>query len=145
MAYNIWSLSTSDADREGGRVTDTYIQTDVSNTGKGILIGSGDQADKYVVTGDAAGVGAQVMVKGFDSSDTIDVSSFAGVTETLVASLNGDNVEVGIEVAVLDENGEAVLDEDTGEAVTTTEIRATLMGTGLQEEDLSTALILSES
>ena len=108
------------------------------------MIGSGDQADKYVVTGDAAGVGAQVMVKGFDSSDTIDVSSFAGVTETLVASLNGDNVEVGVEVAVLDENGEAVLDEE-GDAVTTTEIRATLMGTGLQQEDLSTALILSES
>ena len=140
-----WSLSTSDADREGGRVTDTYIQTDVSNTGKGILIGSGDQADKYVVTGDAAGVGAQVMVTGFDSSDTIDVSSFAGLDETLVASLNGDTVEVGVEVAVLDADGEAVLDEETGEAVTTTEIRATLMGTGLAEEDLSTALILSES
>ena len=140
-----WSLSTSDADREGGRVTDTYIQTDVSNTGKGILIGSDDQADKYVVTGDAAGVGAQVMVTGFDSSDTIDVSSFAGVDETLVASLNGGTVELGVEVAVLDADGAAVLDEDTGEAVTTTEIRATLMGTGLQEEDLSTALILSES
>ena len=35
-----WSLSTADAVRDGGRITDTYITTDVSNTGKGILIGS---------------------------------------------------------------------------------------------------------
>ena len=33
-----WSLSTSEAVREGGRITDTHIVTDVSNTGKGILI-----------------------------------------------------------------------------------------------------------
>ena len=32
-----WSLSTEQAVREGGRVTDTFIQTDVSNTGKGIF------------------------------------------------------------------------------------------------------------
>jgi len=35
-----WSLSTAEADRSGGRITETYITTDVSNTGKGILIGS---------------------------------------------------------------------------------------------------------
>ena len=35
-----WSLSTAEAVRDGGRITDTYITTDVSNTGKGILIGS---------------------------------------------------------------------------------------------------------
>ena len=37
-----WSLSTAEADRSGGRITDTHIVTDVSNTGKGILIGSDD-------------------------------------------------------------------------------------------------------
>ena len=40
------------ADRSGGRITDTHIVTDVSNTGKGILIGSDTEADTYVVTGD---------------------------------------------------------------------------------------------
>ena len=44
-----WSLSTAEAVRDGGRITDTYITTDVSNTGKGILIGSDTEADTYVV------------------------------------------------------------------------------------------------
>jgi hypothetical protein len=120
-----WSLSTTEAVRDGGRVTDTYIQTDVSNTGKGILIGSDDTDDTYVVNGDAAGVGAEVMVVGFDGSDTIDLSSFAGVDEELTATLNADtgNVELSVD----------------------DEVRLTLLGTGLAEEDLSTALILSES
>ena len=65
-----WSLSTAEADRDGGRITDTYIVTDVSNTGKGILIGSDTEADNYVVTGD--GDAAQIKVVGFDSNDTID-------------------------------------------------------------------------
>jgi hypothetical protein len=120
-----WSLSTTEAVRDGGRVTDTYIQTDVSNTGKGILIGSDDTDDTYVVNGDAAGLGAEVMVVGFDGSDTIDLSSLAGVDEELTATLNADtgNVELSVD----------------------DEVRLTLLGTGLAEEDLSTALILSES
>jgi len=94
-----WSLSTTEAVREGGRVTDTYIQTDVSNTGKGILIGSDNTDDTYVVNGDAAGVGAEVMVVGFDGSDTIDLSSFAGADEELTATLNADtgNVELTVD------------------------------------------------
>ena len=44
-----WSLSTAEAVRDGGRITDTYITTDVSNTGKGILIGSDTESDTYVV------------------------------------------------------------------------------------------------
>jgi len=120
-----WSLSTTEAVREGGRVTDTYIQTDVSNTGKGILIGSDNTDDTYVVNGDAAGVGAEVMVVGFDGSDTIDLSSFAGADEELTATLNADTGNV-----------ELTVDD---------EVRLTLLGTGLAEEDLSTALILSES
>jgi len=120
-----WSLSTTEAVRDGGRVTDTYIQTDVSNTGKGILIGSDQTDDTYVVNGDAAGVGAEVMVVGFDGSDTIDLSSFAGAGEELTATLNADTGNV-----------ELTVDD---------EVRLTLLGTGLAEEDLSTALILSES
>ena len=119
-----WSLSTTEAVRDGGRVTDTYIQTDVSNTGKGILIGSNNTDDTYVVNGDA-GVGAEVMVVGFDGSDTIDLSSFAGAGEELTATLNADTGNV-----------ELTVDD---------EVRLTLLGTGLAEEDLSTALILSES
>jgi len=132
-----WSLSTTEAVREGGRVTDTYIQTDVSNTGKGILIGSDNTDDTYVVTGAASDAEVEVMVVGFDASDTIDLSSFAGGDE-LIASLDADtgNVELSVEV---ESEGE------DGEIITTTEIRATLMGTGLAEEELSTALILSES
>jgi hypothetical protein len=120
-----WSLSTTEAVRDGGRVTDTYIQTDVSNTGKGILIGSDNTDDTYVVNGDAAGLGAEVMVVGFDGSDTIDLSSFAGVDEELTATLNADTGNV-----------ELTVDD---------QVRLTLLGTGLAEEDLSTALILSES
>ena len=85
-----WSLSTAEAVRDGGRIMDTYITTDVSNTGKGILIGSDNTDDTYVVNGDAAGVGAEVMVVGFDGSDTIDLSSFAGADEELTATLNAD-------------------------------------------------------
>ena len=78
-----------------------------------------------MVNGDAAGVGAEVMVVGFDGSDTIDLSSFAGAGEELTATLNADTGNV-----------ELTVDD---------EVRLTLLGTGLAEEDLSTALILSES
>ena len=84
-----WSLSTAEADRSGGRITDTHIVTDVSNTGKGILIGSDAEADTYVVTGD--GDAAQIKVVGFDASDTIDLTSFG---DDLTTSVNGSDVEV---------------------------------------------------
>ena len=84
-----WSLSTAEADRSGGRITDTHIVTDVSNTGKGILIGSDTEADTYVVTGD--GDAAQIKVVGFDSNDTIDLTSFG---DDLTTSVNGSDVEV---------------------------------------------------
>ena len=84
-----WSLSTAEADRSGGRITDTHIVTDVSNTGKGILIGSDTEADTYVVTGD--GDAAQIKVVGFDADDTIDLTSFG---DDLTTSVNGSDVEV---------------------------------------------------
>ena len=85
-----WSLSTAEADRSGGRITDTHITTDVSNTGKGILIGSDTEADTYVVTGD--GDAAQIKVVGFDASDTIDLSAFG---DDLTTSVNEESaVEV---------------------------------------------------
>ena len=84
-----WSLSTAEADRSGGRITDTHIVTDVSNTGKGILIGSETEADTYVVTGD--GDAAQIKVVGFDATDTIDLTSFG---DDLTTSVNGSDVEV---------------------------------------------------
>ena len=77
-----WSLSTAEADRSGGRITDTHIVTDVSNTGKGILIGSDTEADTYVVTGD--GDAAQIKVVGFDATDTIDLTSFGDDLTTSV-------------------------------------------------------------
>ena len=84
-----WSLSTAEAVREDGKITDTYIKTDVSNTGKGVLIGSDTNADTYVVTGgDAA---AQIKVVGFDANDTIDLTDFG---ENLTTSVNGSDVEV---------------------------------------------------
>ena len=89
MVNFYWSLSTAEADRSGGRITDTHIVTDVSNTGKGILIGSDTEADTYVVTGD--GDAAQIKVVGFDATDTIDLTSFG---DDLTTSLNGSDVEV---------------------------------------------------
>jgi len=56
-----WSLSTAEAQRDGGRIMDTYITTDVSNTGKGILIGSDTGSDQYVVNADADD-SAEIMV-----------------------------------------------------------------------------------
>ena len=70
-----WSLSTEQA-VEGGRVTDTFIQTDVSNKARIILIGSDSESDTYVVTGSLSDASAEVKVVGFDSDDTIDVSGF---------------------------------------------------------------------
>ena len=84
-----WSLSTAEADRDGGRITDTYITTDVSNTGKGILIGSESGSDTYVVEG--GDVAAEIKVVGFDASDTIDLTSFG---DDLTTSVNGSDVEV---------------------------------------------------
>ena len=86
-----WSLSTSEADRSGGRITDTHIVTDVSNTGKGILIGSDTDSDKYVVEGDDAA--AQIKVVGFDASDTIDLTAFG---DDLTAAVNGNDVAVEV-------------------------------------------------
>ena len=51
-------------------ITDTYIVTDISNTGKGILIGSDSNSDTFVVTG--VGDPAEVKVIGFDSSSTVE-------------------------------------------------------------------------
>ena len=59
------------------------------SSGKGILIGSDTEADKYVVTGD--GDAAQIKVVGFDSDDTIDLTSFG---DDLTTTVNGNDVEV---------------------------------------------------
>jgi hypothetical protein len=85
-----WSLSTAEAQRGDGRILDTYITTDVSNTGKGILIGSDTASDKYVVNADADD-SAEIMVVGFDATDSIDLTDFGA---DLSASLNGSDVEV---------------------------------------------------
>ena len=77
-------MSTAEATREGGRITDTHIVTDVSNTGKGILIGS-DGMDTYVVEGGA--VAAEMKVVGFDANDTIDLTAFG---DDLTAAVNED-------------------------------------------------------
>ena len=105
-----WSLSTTEADRSGGRITDTHIVTDVSNTGKGILIGSDTEADTYVVTGD--GDAAQIKVVGFDALDTIDLTDFG---DGLTASVNGSDVEVsdvnGVVVTLIGLGSETNIDE----------------------------------
>ena len=67
-------------------ITDTYIvTTDVSNTGKGILIGSDTEADTYVVEGGGSD-GAQIKVVGFDANDTIDLTAFG---DDLTTTVNG--------------------------------------------------------
>ena len=86
-----WSLSTADAVRDGARVTDTHIVVDVSNTGKGILIGSETEADTYVVTSD--GGAAEILVDGFDSNDTLDLSAFG---DDLTASVNEETGAVEV-------------------------------------------------
>ena len=85
-----WSLSTAEAQRGDGRILDTYITTDVSNTGKGILIGSDTGSDQYVVNADADD-SAEIMVVGFDASDSIDLTAFG---DDLTTSVNGTDVEV---------------------------------------------------
>ena len=105
-----WSLSQADSVRDGGRVTETYVTTDVSNTGKGILIGSDAEADTYVVTGD--GDAAQIKVVGFDASDTIDLTSFG---DDLTTSVNGSDVEVsdanGVVVTLIGLGSETSIDD----------------------------------
>ena len=71
-----WSLSTTEAVRDGGRVVDTYQVADVSNTGKGILVGSSSDADQFVVSGASDGGTAEVKVYDFDASDSIDLTAF---------------------------------------------------------------------
>ncbi len=86
-----WSLSTTEAVRDGGRVTDTYQVADVSNTGKGIFVGSSSDADQFVVSGAADGGTAEVKVYDFDASDSIDLTAFG---DDLQTSVSGSDVEV---------------------------------------------------
>ena len=86
-----WSLSTTEAVRDGGRVTDTYQVADVSNTGKGIFVGSSAGADQFVVSGAADGGTAEVKVYDFDASDSIDLTAFG---DDLQTSVSGSDVEV---------------------------------------------------
>jgi len=86
-----WSLSTTEAVRDGGRVTDTYQVADVSNTGKGIFVGSTADADQFVVSGAADGGTAEVKVYDFDASDSIDLTAFGTDLQT---SVSGSDVEV---------------------------------------------------
>ena len=84
-----WSLSTTEAVRDGGRVVDTYQVADVSNTGKGILVGSSSDADQFVVSGAADGGTAEVKVYDFDASDSIDLTAFG---DDLTAAVSGSDV-----------------------------------------------------
>ena len=118
-----WSLSSAEAVRDGGRITETHIVADVSNTGKGILIGSETEADSYVVTG--ASDGAQILVDGFDANDTIDLTSFGTDLSATVHDggtpddTNDDYVEVtnnadGISIALLGITDTSNIDDQLG-------------------------------
>ena len=86
-----WSLSQADSVRDGGRVTETYVTTDVSNTGKGILVGS-DGSDDFRVDSTYAGTDSvEVLLTSFDSNDTIDLSAFG---PDLTTSTVRGNVEL---------------------------------------------------
>jgi hypothetical protein len=86
-----WSLTQADSVRDGGRVTETYVTTDVSNTGKGILVGS-DGSDDFRVDSTYAGTDSvEVLLTSFDSNDTIDLTAFG---EGLTRSEVGGNVEL---------------------------------------------------
>jgi len=96
-----WSLSGAQADRDStGAIQNTYVTTDVSNTGKGILVGS-ENVDKFKVDSSYAGTDSvEVLLTSFDSSDSIDLSAFGSGLSTQTV---GDSVEVS------DENGNVKL------------------------------------
>ena len=96
-----WSLSGAQADRDStGAIQNTYVTTDVSNTGKGILVGS-DSGDNFKVDSSYAGTDSvEVLLTSFDSSDSIDLSAFGSGLSTQTV---GDTVEVS------DENGDVKL------------------------------------
>ena len=110
-----WSLSKTEAVRDGGRIMDTKIVTDISETDKGILVGSSSQDDFVVVSDGSSDGAAEVKIVGFDSGDTIDLSSF-GATHYEVST---------------DENGNSVINVGTsveGEGADELEVSLTLMG-----------------
>ena len=87
----------------------------MSNTGKGILIGSESGSDTYVVEGgDGA---AEIKVVGFDASDTIDLSAFG---DDLTTSVNEETgaVEVsdadGIRVTLIGITDPTNIDDQLG-------------------------------
>ena len=89
-----WSLSGAQADRDStGAIQNTYVTTDVSNTGKGILVGSSDGDNFKVDAGYAGTDSVELLLTSFDSNDTIDLSAFG---EGLSHSVNADtgNVEL---------------------------------------------------
>ncbi|OUV04178.1 MAG: hypothetical protein CBC42_00280 [Betaproteobacteria bacterium TMED82] len=116
-----WSLSTTQAVRDGGRITDTLIQTDVSQTGKGILVGSDTVEDTYKVVNDGSlGADAVVKVVGFDSDDNFDLSGLgvdsyqvdeAGNVQVGVAGEEDDELDVRLTLTGLGDTNTLNLDE----------------------------------
>ena len=88
-----WSLSTAEADRSGGKDYRYAYSYDVSNTGKGILIGSDSNSDTFVVTG--VDDVAEVKVIGFDSSNSVnDMIDLSMVGDNLTTQYDGSTVNV---------------------------------------------------
>ena len=87
-------MSGAQADRgSDGAILNTYVTTDVSNTGKGILVGS-DNADSFKVEAGYGGSDSvELLLTSFDANDTIDLSAFG---EGLSHSVNAEtgNVEL---------------------------------------------------
>jgi hypothetical protein len=99
-----WSLSKTEAVRDGGRIMDTKIVTDISETDKGILVGSSSQDDFVVVSDGSSDGAAEVRIVGFDSGDTIDLSAFGATHYEVSSDENGNSViNVGTSVKGADE------------------------------------------
>ena len=67
-----WSLSGAQLFVMGWWITNTYVTTDVSNTGKGILVGSDNES--IPMWWKRAGGDSVELLVGFDANDTIDLT-----------------------------------------------------------------------
>lgn len=92
-----WSLPTVSAIRDGRKIVDTVMETDIGGTGKAILIGSMVENESFKVKGDGNFGGLQyggdsnfeVKLIGFEIGDKLDLSQVGLMNDYIMISAQG--------------------------------------------------------
>ena len=108
----LWSLPTVSAIRDGRRIIDKVIETDIGDTGRAIFIGNDSEVSNFKLTNEPSGDGQafggltnfDIKIINWKDGDTVDLSSIGlasdySITAGVLLSSGGG------ESFILDENG----------------------------------------